>query len=193
MSCLNKTRSSINIRCSHPSRAGAAAFAFWATLLLAACPARADLILNLASSVVAATPGETVIFTGSITNTTGVALNATDMFLNFGGFDPAALADLTQLLGNPDFVLLSGHTSSTVDLFSVRVDSAAVAGLYSMDLSLEDINNHVSQTVRASLNVSGGQTAEVPEPSGFLLMATAAATLAITRIRRHKRQRAESI
>src|SRR5687767_6919870 len=68
-------------------------------LLVLPLSVRADLILDLSPSSLMATRGETVIFTGKITNTTGFTLSTTDMFLNVSGFDPFALTDITQLLG----------------------------------------------------------------------------------------------
>jgi len=66
--------------------------------------ARAEPIkLQLAAPPIAQ-PGDVVTFEGTITNTTGVTLTASDLFLNFSGYDPSVFA-FTQLLGVSDFVL----------------------------------------------------------------------------------------
>jgi hypothetical protein len=73
--------------------------------------------------------GSTAVFTGTITNNTGVGLDAAvDLFLNFNSFDPAVLSFI-QVLGVPDFFLPNGSTSPDVTLFDALVDpSATVAG-----------------------------------------------------------------
>ncbi|MBZ5728262.1 MAG: PEP-CTERM sorting domain-containing protein [Acidobacteriia bacterium] len=138
--------------------------------LLLPTAARADLILAFTPDFQVANPGNTVTFTGTITNTTGVTLNATDMFLNFSGFDPTSLTDFTQLLGTPDFVLLDHHISPIVDLFSVTVGPSTQVGDYSFGVSVLDINNNSSDMLTATVQVGGSAT--VPEPSSGLLFAT---------------------
>ena len=55
-------------------------------------------------------PGSVYTFDGQITNNTGASLNASDLFLNFAGYDPTAITP-NQLLGSPDFVIPTGDTS----------------------------------------------------------------------------------
>lgn len=55
-------------------------------------------------------PGGVAVFSGTITNNTGVLLNATDLFVNAFGFDPSVVT-VNQLLGNPDFTIQTGATS----------------------------------------------------------------------------------
>jgi hypothetical protein len=156
--------------CVFPSKLALLAVAV--PFLLIPTAARADLILNVNPASLGANPGDTVTFTGTITNTTGVTLNGTDMFLNFGGFDPSALIDFTQILGTPDFVLLDHHITPIIDLFSVTVAPTVQAGNYSFDVSLLDINNNSSDTLSAAVQVGGSSA--VPEPSSVLLLATGA-------------------
>jgi hypothetical protein len=60
----------------------------------------------------------TVRFTGSITNNTGTDLDvASELFLNFAGFDAGVLS-FEQLLKSPNFVLLDGTTSPDTQLFA---------------------------------------------------------------------------
>jgi hypothetical protein len=128
--------------------------------------------------------GGTVTFAGIITNTTGGTLNATDLFLNFSGFNPSVLT-ITQVLGTPNFVLPNNTFSATVNLFTVMVAPNAPPGIYSFDVSLQDINNNLSNSITFSVIV--GPTAAVPEPATLLMLTTGltGAWLA-RRKRRHK-------
>jgi len=127
-------------------------------LLQTISSARADLTLTLTSNSVNAHPGDLVTFSGTITNTTGVTLNATDLFLNFSGVDPTALPDVTQLLGSPNFVLPNNTFSSTVNLFTVHVSPTALPATYGLSITLEDINNNLSEVVTANITVTSGST-----------------------------------
>src|SRR5438046_2274691 len=96
-------------------------------ILLAPRAANADIILTIDPLALSGAPGDTLIFRGRITNLTGVTLTATDLFLDFSGFDPDS-ASPSQLLGTPDFVLPDHTFSAIVDLFSVLLAPTAVAG-----------------------------------------------------------------
>jgi hypothetical protein len=126
--------------------------------LLTISSARADLTLTLTSNSQNAHPGDLVTFSGSITNTTGVTLNASDLFLNFSGVDPTALTDVAQLLGTPNFVLPNNTFSPTVDLFTVQVSPTALPATYSLSVTVEDINNNLSNLVTAAISVTSGST-----------------------------------
>lgn len=107
----------------------------------------------------------TEIFSGAITNNTGSDLLASDLFLDFSGFDPAVIT-VTQLLGSPDFLIADGATSSTFDFFSFTLGSNAVAGVtYFADLFVQDgsILPNTSNIVTVSV--------QVPEPGAFALFA----------------------
>ena len=147
--------------------------------------ARADIILDLDPASLTANPGDTVVFTGTVTNTTGVTLNATDLFLNFSGFDPVAIVDITQLLGSPDFVLENFRISPPVDLFGVTFAPSALPGTYSFDVNLLDINNNSSPNVTGTVRVVG---AVIPEPSGWVMVATGLAGMAFFNLARRRRQ-----
>src|SRR5262245_60185957 len=84
----------------------------WA--ILTPAEGHAALVLNLNPNPVVAHPGDTVAFTGTIVNTTGIDLQGTDMFLNFGGYDPSIFTVIDQLLGIPDFSLPDGVQSGVV-------------------------------------------------------------------------------
>lgn len=154
---------------------------FLVLVLLTPHAARADsLILNISPTSLAGTPGGTVTFVGSITNTTGATLNATDLFLNFSGFDPAVITTI-QLLGTPDFTLPNNTFSPVVNLFSVTLSPGTPAGTYTFDVFLQDIDNNLSNNVTVSVSVGA---AAVPEPVSLLLLITGLAGAGITRYRR---------
>jgi len=165
--------------CALRTRFGLSAVAV--LLLLVPTAGRAGLILVVTPDPLAASPGDTITFTGTITNTTGVTLNGTDMFLNFGGFDPSALLDFTQILGTPDFALLDHHITPMIDLFTLKVAPAAQVGNYSFGVSLLDINNNSSDTVSATVQVRGSSA--VPEPSSMLFLATGLGAILIALVR----------
>ena len=151
--------------------------------------ARADLILNIKSATRNANAGDTVTFTGTITNTTGVTLNATDMFLDFSGYNAAIRCpNITQLLGTPDFVLLNNHISASVALFSVTIGSIAQPGHYPISTILQDINNNSSSIVTGTVHVQASSGGVVPEPSSWLLAATVFAELIFFSFVRRRKQ-----
>ncbi|HEY1260452.1 MAG TPA: hypothetical protein VGF34_14485 [Stellaceae bacterium] len=131
------------------------------------------LSLSIDQPVRFANAGGTVAFFGTITNNTGTTLDAaTDLFLNFGSFDPSALS-FVQVLGVPDFSLPDGAPSPDVELFDALVDpSATLAGSpYLADVTVSDTVGDVSDAVTISISV-------VPEPRSFPLL-LAALTLVI--------------
>jgi len=139
-----------------------------------ASPARAVPLLTLTidQPVQFASAGSTVTFTGTVTNNTGIGLDAaSDLFLNFNSYNPSALS-FTQVLGNPDFLLPNGATSPDVQLFSALVDpSATSAGSpYLADVTASDTNGFVSDPVAISITV--------PEPGSLSLLLAAFAMIA---------------
>jgi len=141
----------------------------FALVLLVPKSTHADPITLASSSPsLSGAPGANLIFTGQITNQTGTALNASDLFLNFTGFDPNVIS-IEQLLGNPDFLLPNNTFSPVVNLFSVTVAANSAPGTYSFDVFIEDLNNNFSNSVTFTVIVSPN---EVPEPASLLLLLT---------------------
>ena len=104
-------------------------------------------------------------FSGTITNNTGTALLATDLFFDFANFDPS-VASLSQVLGVPDFLIPDGTTSSEVPLFDLIIDGNAGPGKYVADAVLQDANGNQSDSVQVSVTVGSA----VPEPPVALLL-----------------------
>lgn len=121
-------------------------------------------------------PGHSAIFTGTIGNNTGNALFASEIFLNFGGFDSLALR-MDQLLGDPDFLLDSGTVSASVPLFRLTLDPV-VSGLYSFDVFAQDVSGSFSEPIPIPV-----RAAAVPEP-GTCALTTGALVLLISRRRK---------
>lgn len=134
----------------------------WAAALVLGCSAAgaAPLTLTIANPDRIGMAGASEIFAGTITNNTGGSLKASDLFLNFAGYD-AANVTLTQLLGAPDFAIADGDTSSFADLFSFYLEAAApIPATFFADVVVEDPNNNVSDTLTVSVRT-------VPEPGTY--------------------------
>jgi hypothetical protein len=132
-----------------------------------------------------ASPGGTVTFVGRITNTSGASLDASDLFFNFSDYDAVSITDITQLLGNPDFTLPNNTFSAIVDLFSVTLANTAPMGTFTIDVSLEDVNNDLSATQTVSIINGNATTAATPEPGTLILCFSGAlATLFLAHVSR---------
>jgi len=165
----------------------AALFPLLLGLVALACPAQAAPLLSLSIDQpvrFSNAAGSTVVFTGTITNNTGIDLDAAiDLSLNFNGFDPTKLS-FTQVLGVPDFSLPNGSTSPDVELFDALVDpSATPAGSpYLADVTASDSNGNLSDAVTISIFV--------PEPGTLsLLLAALVMTIGLMRGRTRMRWR----
>jgi hypothetical protein len=70
---------------------------------------------QLSQSAVA---GDTITFSGVITNRTGTILESKDLFVNFSGFDRGIVTPF-QVLGATDFTLPNNTFSPSTELFRV--------------------------------------------------------------------------
>jgi hypothetical protein len=131
---------------------------------------------QLSESTLTGTSGGTVTFTGTVTNNSGVDLNASDFFFNFFGFDPAALNPNQDLGVSSDFSIPDGTTSGLVALFDVTLGSVSDGASFPLGALLEDINGDLSDSQVVTLSTSGPPPPPPPpvsEPSTFLLLASA--------------------
>lgn len=128
-------------------------------------------------------PGTSEVFSGAITNNTGGSLNASDLFLDFGGYD-VGFVMLIQLLGAPDFVIADGATSSFNDLFRFDLSAAAqVPATFFADVVVQDVNNNFSDVTTVSVST-------VPEPGTYGLAGLALIAGCLTRAAAAARRRA---
>jgi hypothetical protein len=129
----------------------------------------------------AVVPGSSTLFSGAITNDTGVDLTASALFLDFSGFDPLVVT-ITPLLGDVDFPVPTGATTPVVDLFRATLGLNAIpATTYFADVVLQDASGNFSGVETVSLT-------QAPEPASvFLALAGIVAIAATFRISRATR------
>ena len=130
-------------------------------------------------------PGTTLVFTGQITNQTGAPLNGSDLFFNFNGFDPAVLT-ITQLVGDPDFVLPNNTISPVINLFTVTIVANVSPGTHAFEAFLQDINNTFSNAVTIQVSVDA---AAIPELSTLFLLTTGLTGFGTAFLKRYKYRR----
>lgn len=104
---------------------------------------------------------------GGIINRSNTALEATDLFLNFGNFDPDVLTP-QQTLGLVPFSIPSFSFRDNVALFSIDVAAGALSGVQTLDVVLQDVSGNFSDTVSFSFLI--GQVVAVPEPATLAIM-----------------------
>lgn len=145
-------------------------------------PAQAAVItLDVSSLSAPVAAGDTAIFSGKITNRSGVTLESTDLFLGFSAFDFNALTP-TQALGNLPFSLLNFTFIDNVELFTVDIAAGTLAGTYSLQVFLSDVSGNVSDATDLLLVVTNGvQT--VPEPSAAAIVGLTLVLLILSRRR----------
>ena len=108
--------------------------------------------------------GKTYLFEGTVTNNTGAALQASDLFLDFNGY-VLGVVSLSQLLGLPDFALADGATSAVVSLFEFTLAPTAFTRTrYVADVGISDLSGNISHGV-FTVSVT------VPEPGSASLVA----------------------
>ena len=98
------SQSSFGTSSTRPAQLRRSIIAFLGLALALALTPTHALLFSILDPDRPAVPGSTTLFTGTITNDTSVDLSATDLFLDFSGFD-ASFVSLSQLLGEPDFTI----------------------------------------------------------------------------------------
>jgi len=149
-----------------------------AIILGMSSPSFADSIsFSLKTDTASASPGDTVVFEGALSNNlgTGEALDAFSFFFDFNNFDTSALSNPIQILplNGLDFNIPDGNTSGVVELFSVDLLSGAVSGKsYTVDVTLQgvDAKGDTLQGNTLEVAVTAQGITLAPEPATFLLL-----------------------
>jgi hypothetical protein len=160
-------------------------------LLLTATSAQADgIAFQLVASTLTAASNGTATFAGSVTNGSGLDLNATDFFFNFFNYDPTSVTP-NQLLGtSTDFSIGNGTTTSILDLFNIQLGTVSQGSTFSIEVQLGDVNGDFSTIETVDVTVSGGSTGggggggtPTPEPASLVLLGSGLALVAAWRKR----------
>jgi hypothetical protein len=118
-------------------------------------------------------PGDaTYVFSGMVTNAFASSRNASDLFFDFSGFDPAVVSP-AQIFGLIDFEIPAGTTTEVMDLFELHLGSGLVGTTYFADVTLQDVFGFFSAPLTVSVTI-------VEEPStAWLLLAVGIAALVV--------------
>jgi hypothetical protein len=137
----------------------------------------AGITLNISNPFQSGAAGQNFQFQGTISNTTPDSFDESTLFLVFSGYDPLNLPAFNDQLGLTPFTLLSGQTTSTLNLFDVTADAAAAPGVYEFFASLQNLSGEdVSDAVRGTITIEA-----VPEPSTIALLAGGAILFGLRR------------
>lgn len=160
----------------------------FACLAVAASTARANLVIALDNPDQTGSPGDTLVFTGILSNagSSAVFLNSADLNLAGGSFTPNFI---DPFLNNVPLFLDPGQSTVDIELFDIALNNpfTDVPGTYvgnyalvgGVDVDAQDVLNSANFSVTVNVPVS-----TVPEPSSLLLMTSA---LIIMRLRRSKK------
>jgi hypothetical protein len=164
-------------RCIACLRGLAAASGLWLAASTV-CAGNPLISFDLTQPQFTATGNGTFTFTGTVTNDSGMTLNASDFFFNFSGFNATAVDPAQDLGVVSEFALANGGTSATVSLFDVTFTKPGAAQMFPILVQLEDINNDLSaaQTVTIAFR---GTTAGAPETPTLLLFSSAMIALGL--------------
>ena len=145
------------------------------------------------SSMLTATAGGAVSFTGRIQNDTSNRLNVpTDLFHNFSSYNAAVLTPLDLLPTQLGFIGI-GDVSAQLSLFSVKVAAGTAPGFYALQASVQDIFGFDDVDFSAVYDVSVNVTSPVPEPNtAWLLLLGVPLVGAVVRHRKASQHQSQS-
>jgi hypothetical protein len=143
--------------------------------------AHADAILTFTPDTLVLTPGGTVEFDGTLTNT-----GTTDLYLNSDSFlhsySDLTIDDSPFIFNEPMF--LSAGDSYTGAFIDVTADAARLAGSYSGMYTIQGGTDSDTFDNLATANFTVDVVSAVPEPKSFLLLATRLSMIAVVLLRR---------
>jgi|SRR5579872_1307874 len=117
--------------------------------------------------------GDTLTFSGTIANNSGMDLFVNSAEVNLLGFGPND-SDLTDFIFNFTGVLPDSSSIGPADFFIVTIPDLMNVGLYAGTLTVQggaDANaDSTLATVDFSVNVTGSTSPSVPEPGTLALM-----------------------
>ncbi len=151
------------------------------TMFLAPASQAGTIAITLENSTLTAAPGETVIFEGVLTNTSGA-----DVFLNSCNVNPPAntFGDCGAGLffDNAPFTLGAGEVSGPYALFSVTVDPN-YSGPYGLQSGSFDVIGGLASDSEVTLGSQVFQVDVVPEPGTAALLGLALPAVFVLRRR----------
>ena len=162
------------------------------TLLLWSLAARADVLnFTLTTPNQTGSPGETLVFSGTISNPTAgtVFLNGENLSTSPSSF---LAGDASAFFSNTPLSLTAngapGDTTGDVDLFSITIGASAAPGTYTMNNFFDVIGGSTSSSsgllATQPFSITVNSSSSVPEPGTMTLFATGMAGWTARKLRR---------
>jgi hypothetical protein len=140
------------------------------------------LFVTLDSTTLSGTPGSTVTFSGSLTNTTNV-----EQFLvsaDFSGLGPGFTVDTAPFLNNSPLSLLANQTTASFDMFTVMIPIGANPGPFVGTFTILGGPNDGDQTIlNTGTEVTVNVITDTPEPASAMLSLVGLAAIGIAGLR----------
>ncbi len=155
------------------------------TLVLAGSNAAADIIITLDAAAQTGSPGDTLIFSGTLFNSSSdtIFLNGADLNLAGNSFTP----DFSDpFFANVPFSLDPGQATSDIELFEVLFNDpftdpfVSYSGNYALSGGVDPNAQDLLTSVDFTITAENGSSA-VPEPSSLALLAAALAVFVVLR------------
>jgi hypothetical protein len=149
------------------------------TVCLACAPAWADILtVNLDSTQLNASPGDSITFSGTITNNDSATVDLNSISVSLDG--ALFSVDITPFFNTAPLTVAGNSQTSDIDLFTVTVDipytnpSGVENGTLTILGGVEGPNGYDSSVQddlgSASFSVDVNSFASTPEPSAFSLL-----------------------